>query len=241
MWTIITAAHCLVRTTVSQFNQSNYNIIVAIGVISRNIGNSSLPRYPDFVSGCAQALTVQWAIPHPNFTLGAVVNDIAVLVLAQPIDFRSHAACACRLCLNDGTSPQPGDTCVTSGFGRTAEPIPGTVSAAPAVISLSYVAQTVMDPANGRCVSARDPTTGAVTNTSTTICAGGVVGQDACDGDSGGPLFCLDQSTNTQYLAGIVSGGVGCALGVGSLYTKVQAYLPWIFDTAPLGDLAVMA
>ncbi|XP_055335737.1 chymotrypsin-like protease CTRL-1 [Paramacrobiotus metropolitanus] len=235
--TIITAAHCLVNEiTVSQFDQSNYDIIVAIGVISRNRANSSLPLYPDFVSNCAQTVDVLLAIPHPSFTQATNDNDIAVLVLAQPIDFRSQSACACRLCLNDVLVPQPGDTCATSGFGRTS-----ASSAGLAVIPLYYVAQPVRDPAIERCFLARDPATGAITNTSTTICAGGVVGQDACIGDSGGPLFCFDKSTNTQYLAGVVSAGSAqCAVGVGSLYTKVQAYLPWIFDTAPLGDLAII-
>ena len=54
-------------------------------------------------------------------------------------------------------------------------------------------------------------------------------GRDACDGDSGGPLAC--QMANGQHVvAGVVSwgDGDGCARGIPSVFTEVQAFLDWI-------------
>lgn len=66
----------------------------------------------------------------------------------------------------------------------------------------------------------------------TKICAGDK-GNDACNGDSGGPLFVGD----TQY--GIVSYGKGCAReGFPGVYTRVSSYVGWINDTMREGRLA---
>ncbi|MCL4160441.1 UNVERIFIED_CONTAM: hypothetical protein GTU68_058105 [Idotea baltica] len=64
------------------------------------------------------------------------------------------------------------------------------------------------------------------------LCAGGVAGQGGCNGDSGGPLACLDSSGNT-YLAGVGSWGYGCALdGYPAVFAEVSAFVSWIEDNA---------
>ena len=50
----------------------------------------------------------------------------------------------------------------------------------------------------------------------------------ACDGDSGGPLFCLDLGDDGYKLQGIVNIGAGC--GRRGLYTRVANYMAWIFE-----------
>ncbi|GBP06444.1 Trypsin-6 [Eumeta japonica] len=56
------------------------------------------------------------------------------------------------------------------------------------------------------------------------ICAG-TIGQDACRGDSGGPLIL------EGVVVGIVSRGASCGSGeYPTIYTKVSAYLNWIRD-----------
>lgn len=50
----------------------------------------------------------------------------------------------------------------------------------------------------------------------------------ACDGDSGGPLFCLDLGDEGYKLQGIVNLGAGC--GRRGLYTRVASYMNWIFE-----------
>jgi len=61
------------------------------------------------------------------------------------------------------------------------------------------------------------------------MCAGGA-DVDGCQGDSGGPLMC--NVDGKQYLAGLVSWGIGCATeGVPGGYTNVANYHNWIIDT----------
>lgn len=63
----------------------------------------------------------------------------------------------------------------------------------------------------------------------TAICAG-AEGRDACDGDGGGPLVC--EQDGQWYQVGIVSFGIGCGRqGVPGVYTRVQAFQPWLEQT----------
>ena len=58
-----------------------------------------------------------------------------------------------------------------------------------------------------------------------------IIGEDSCNGDSGGPLMSQRGSDfkNTKYLVGIVSFGTyRCAEGYPGVYTSIEYYLPWI-------------
>jgi len=59
------------------------------------------------------------------------------------------------------------------------------------------------------------------------ICAGGKKGKDACQGDSGSPLFL--EVDGRYRVIGLVSWGLSCALDkIPGVYTNVAYYLPWI-------------
>lgn len=60
------------------------------------------------------------------------------------------------------------------------------------------------------------------------LCAGYMLGgQDACGGDSGGPLITYENGE--QMLIGVVSFGIGCAeMGHPGIYTNVDNYSEWI-------------
>lgn len=65
---------------------------------------------------------------------------------------------------------------------------------------------------------------------------GGVVGADACKGDSGGPIFAFD-SDGTSLQVGIVSGGttgnpVCGSMTQPSFYARVGNYTDWIIDNS---------
>ena len=54
-----------------------------------------------------------------------------------------------------------------------------------------------------------------------------VSGKDSCAGDQGGPL--VYRKFSPWYQVGILSYGVGCGTnGVGSVYTRITSFLPWI-------------
>jgi len=61
------------------------------------------------------------------------------------------------------------------------------------------------------------------------ICAGGDPEKDSCNGDSGGPLFVREFSSDPWVQIGLVSfGTTKCGRGVPGVYTRVTNYLPWI-------------
>lgn len=51
---------------------------------------------------------------------------------------------------------------------------------------------------------------------------------DSCEGDSGGPLQVFSPYADVPNVVGIVSFGVGCAIALPSVYTRVAFYVNWI-------------
>ena len=73
----------------------------------------------------------------------------------------------------------------------------------------------------------------------TQICAGLENGQsDACSGDSGTPLFRVDQD-GTAFVVGVVSWGVGCGRSrKPGVFTRLSSYRSWVRNTlASWGDV----
>ncbi|KAK7794498.1 hypothetical protein R5R35_004717 [Gryllus longicercus] len=66
---------------------------------------------------------------------------------------------------------------------------------------------------------------------STTVCAG-EKGRDACVGDSGAPIVAKEGAPTCNYqIVGITSFGFRQCGSQPAVYTKVQAFLPWIEET----------
>jgi len=67
-------------------------------------------------------------------------------------------------------------------------------------------------------------------NNATQFCAGGIKGFDSCSGDSGGPATYRETQDSPWYQLGIVSyGSSKCGRkDRPGVYTKIEAYLPWI-------------
>merc|ERR1711973_766426 len=109
-----------------------------------------------------------------------------------------------------------------SGFGDTEED--GEVALTLQVANVPLVLEA-------KCVGAYSKS-GHKIDYTTQFCAGSDLGGiDSCQGDSGGPVAVPVRSDNRFYLAGVVSFGVGCAREeYPGVYTRVEAYLPWLFD-----------
>ncbi|KAF4792737.1 plasminogen-like protein [Turdus rufiventris] len=62
------------------------------------------------------------------------------------------------------------------------------------------------------------------------LCAGAWAGgTDSCQGDSGGPLACYHPDTDTFFLVGIASFGVGCGRPrYPGIYVRLSQYRSWI-------------
>ena len=154
---------------------------------------------------------------HPNYNTRTYDNDIALLRLETPAPFSEFILPACLPSndLAERVLHLNGTPTVVSGWGKE-EMNSSTFSSALNVINIPLVERDL-------CVR-------HMTNTITenVLCAG-VLGQrqDACEGDSGGPMVTLYR--DTWFLLGLVSWGEGCGrqdkLGI---YTKVSNYHQWI-------------
>ncbi|XP_055334054.1 transmembrane protease serine 9-like [Paramacrobiotus metropolitanus] len=240
--TIVTAAHCVTIpesiTVDGGYNASEVTWTVNIGTQAVSSAPNRTYFYSSVVENCSREYAVKETFVHPEYNITTLNHDVAVLILSEPIDFRLHSACACKMCLTQKV-PQPGDRCVASGFGmESIIDFNYTIPDPPrSYVPLKYV-QQIIAPKEA-CLQI-DPESKTDTDFNIVICAGGVAGEGICFGDSGGPLTCYDHKTGTQYLGGIISALDGCGFGYPSFFTAVAPNLAWIFNTAPLGDVSIM-
>lgn len=187
---VLTAAHCLAsHSSVSDFR-------IAIG--SAKLSSSRL-------------VSAVQVVRHEGFDRNSMVNDIALIKLADPIqdmqpvdlaDFESEHR-ALRFSAHASVS----------GWGST-NYLPKTISDDLLSVEVPII--------NRR--SCNQSYKGAVTNKM--ICAGDK-DADACRGDSGGGL--VINYKGHKYLEGIVSWGEGCGdRKKPGVYTRIPSYLDWI-------------
>lgn len=164
-------------------------------------------------SGESRFGATKW-INHPNYDDDAIENDIALVKLDRKVTYTDKIS---PICLPKGRQPVIGTNGVVTGWGLTQADGSGDIS--------TYLRQAVI-PINS------DSVCGYGTLPRTQICAGirsTVSPRDSCQGDSGGPFVMKDRSTNSYYLAGVVSYGVEC--GGRGAYTNVVEYENWISQT----------
>ncbi|KAL2101903.1 hypothetical protein ACEWY4_003664 [Coilia grayii] len=169
---------------------------------------------------------VKAIIRHPDFDPVTSTNDIALMKLRDPVEFTDYIR---PICLASNTSIFPPTTpCWTTGWGNTGlgEPLPYPRT-------LQEVRVKVVGNRKCECLF-KDSI--AVDITPSMICAGGVTGQGACHGDSGGPLQC--RLGSVWVLAGVTNFGLPCATGrAPDGYARVSAFESWIRDTVGQADV----
>ncbi|CAK6448663.1 unnamed protein product [Pipistrellus nathusii] len=162
-------------------------------------------------------LDITEVLVHPNYSRSTSDNDIALLRLAQAAPLSQTVV---PVCLPDGGLAErelarEGRETVVTGWGFRSETGRNRTSI------LSFIRIPVAP--QGQCAQVMH---NAVSENM--LCAG-ILGdpQDACEGDSGGPM--VASFRGTWFLVGLVSWGEGCGrLHNYGVYTRVSRYLDWI-------------
>ncbi|XP_033334077.2 trypsin-1 [Megalopta genalis] len=193
---VVTAAHC-----VDRFDPS----LMSVRILEHNQNSTTEAE--------TQTFKVESVMKHSGYSTYNYNNDIALVRLTEPIDFKGNMR---PVCLPEREKSFAGATGVVTGWGAIGESGP-----------TSQTLQEVMVPilSNNECRNTKYP---ARRITDNMLCAGYKEGnKDSCQGDSGGPLHIAND--NNYHLVGVVSWGEGCARpGYPGVYTRVNRYLTWI-------------
>ncbi|MBI1349641.1 MAG: trypsin-like serine protease [Actinomycetales bacterium] len=207
--TVVTAAHCMVNQKTGSILDAS-EILAGFGADLRESGIRVVP--------------VAQVIVSPDYVRSRAENDIAVLVLAQPVPDVPVLAPASP---EEGAAlTSPGSSVRVVGWGNTST----TGRQFPDVFRVGRV--TVFP--DGTCGQGEPFTVGGITfkgfgpdeaNSAVMVCAAGATAAatviDACQGDSGGPLV-GGEGAGTR-LVGVVSWGNDCATRYPGVYTRVAA------------------
>jgi len=210
---VITAAHCCpdgIRTK---------QVTINLGAYNRTIFSKER-QYP-----------AKKIHRHPLFgSIHEVSHDFCLIEAAKEMQLRSNDADIA--CLPDqgrhiGSSVPLSKNCFIAGWGHSSmEGTPKDFLHSAKVNIFSY----------DECVHSTLTQFNTIdVEQSIEFCAGTTDGsRDACSGDSGGPLICIN-SQKQPILYGITSWGVGCGdKGFPGVYAKVAEVINWIKQTTKL-------
>ncbi|XP_068801291.1 ovochymase-2 isoform X2 [Struthio camelus] len=177
-----------------------------------------------------QKRTIKQFIIHPSFNKTTMDCDIALLRLAEPLEFNHYVRPVCLPAKEEAV--QPSRVCVVTGWGAHA----GDREKGKKLHQLE-VPILVLDTCQSYYVNLPSKVTQRM------ICAGFPLeeGKDSCTGDSGGPLVCPSEDDSGFYtLNGITSWGLGCGKkSYPGVYTNVGVFVDWIQQSVNTSDLPV--
>jgi len=202
---ILTAAHC--------FTSGSRGVAIVAG-------EHKLHRS----EGSEQKIKVLKHFTHPQYGARSQKNDIALLKLAQDIQFDKYSQPACLAELaTENIDYEAGNMVIISGWGSTRAAF--TTRDAPSTLQVAQVPLI----ADSTCKQWKYY--GSQISESM-VCAGkiGQGGVDTCQGDSGGPM--VKEVDGKYTVLGVVSWGYGCARpDKPGVYTRVARFNKWIHDT----------
>ncbi|NWW89502.1 OVCH2 protein, partial [Rhynochetos jubatus] len=166
-----------------------------------------------------QKRSVKQYITHPSFNKTTMDSDIALLQLAEPLEFNPYVRPVCLPAKEEVL--QPSRVCVVTGWGARGEDREKGKK-----LHQLEVPILVLDTCQSYYVNLPSKVTQRM------ICAGFPLeeGKDSCTGDSGGPLVCPSEDNLGFYtLHGITSWGLGCGRkSYPGVYTDVGVFVDWI-------------
>lgn len=241
---VLTAAHCVMELV------DGKPVAAASDKFTVYVG-SNLSRKGD-------SIAVQQVIPHPNYDLAWIENDVALLKLVRTPQGVHFDTIRMVTAANEAAFSAPGTRMWIIGWGTTEDP----GSAAP-TLRESTVAMVDRNVCNNNVVVTRlnhivgelrfelklddnkiqefldrvGKYAGPIV-TDSMICAGVPAVREGttqvtgvCHGDSGGPLFTL-AGDNKWTQVGIVSWGEGCGRPLlHGVYTRLGKYSDWVTST----------
>ncbi|XP_050093422.1 phenoloxidase-activating factor 2-like isoform X2 [Anopheles aquasalis] len=203
---VLTAAHCLNKLRASELK-------VRAGDWDTKTKNEMYPY---------QDRPVVEIVIHPDYYKGGLHNDVALLFLDSP--FRLNKIIQ-PVCLPPQDANFDYQTCFATGWGKDLYGKAGVYQTILKKIDLPIMP-------NEQCQTALRTTElgPEFTLHQSFICAGGVPGKAACQGDGGSPLVCPIPNRQDQYYQpGVVVWGVGCGEnGIPGFYANVAKFRNWI-------------
>lgn len=168
-----------------------------------------------------QDRNVAQIIVHPQFSSSSLVNDVALLVVSEPVQFGPHISTVCL-------PPQDFNfdrslTCAASGWGKNTHN-----SKNQDILKKVELPIVPWEQCQAALRSTRLGNRFTLSNTF--VCAGGQTNEDTCKGDGGSPLVCpIDGLYNRYYQTGIVAWGIGCGEnGIPGVYVNVAKFKNWV-------------
>ena len=161
-------------------------------------------------------------IVHPRYTKSNLANDVALLILREPVQLDAHIS---PVCLPPQDAVFDHAKCSASGWGKDVFGKEGKYQ-----VILKKVEMPIV-PFN-QCQSAlRTTRLGSRFRLNPSfVCAGGEAGKDTCKGDGGSPLVCpVQPNSDRYYQTGIVAWGIGCGENqIPGVYVNVAGFRNWI-------------
>lgn len=205
---ILTAAHCVSRRT-------PHELKVRMGEWDTQTTNEILPHVDK---------NVKEIILHEQYNKGTLYNDVALLVLDEPVEWAENIR---PICLPESQMNFDRARCVATGWGKDKFGRDGKYQVILKKVDLPVVPHSLCEQ------YLRQTRLGYYYDLHpSALCAGGEAGHDVCKGDGGSPLICpIVGSKDRYYQTGIVAWGVGCAQEkVPGVYANVPYLRPWITE-----------
>ena len=187
------------------------NLVVVAGTSNDNCFGDSTGR-------CIIRYVSQ-IIPHPEYSVYTILNDIALVLLNQDLPLVTMPNKVKSFYIE--TTNIPSQTMLTfSGWGATATSNNKPVN----TLQQGQIPVQPADVCNQQQLSVTTPDQLCIGSTSSTP------GVNLCYGDAGSPAFYTSTSTNNHVLVAIASYGGGACGGSNHLgvWTNVKNYITWI-------------